>query len=132
MINIGKIILALLVFYVTTFSSLPVQAAGEVDYEVYFEVRPGVPAWAFIQETVVLLQVGESQPVVLESIYPMLYAGWRNQYLKVNDYDHDGLNDLAILQSVGHGGNDRCYAVYRYNPRSKAFNGNKSFDRCNI
>lgn len=109
-----------------------IHAANLNQHEVYFEIKPGVSAWAFIEESLVMLQVGESQPVVLEVLNPMLYAGWRNLYLKINDYDHDGLNDLAVLQSVGHGGINRCYAIYRYNPRLLQFNPQKSFDRCNI
>lgn len=109
-----------------------IHAANVDQHEVYFEIQPNLAAWAFIEEGLVLLQVGESQPVVLEALNPFLYSGWRNLYLKINDYDRDGLNDLAVLQSVGHGGFERCYAIYRYNPRSGQFNPQKSFDRCNI
>ncbi|HPY41630.1 MAG TPA: hypothetical protein PLM98_13995 [Thiolinea sp.] len=109
-----------------------IQAANLNQHEVYFQIKPNLPAWAFIEESLVMLQVGDSQPIVLEALNPVLYAGWRNLYLKVSDYDQDGLNDLAVLQSVGHGGIDRCYAIYRYNPKLKQFNKRKSFDRCNI
>lgn len=109
-----------------------IQAASLNQHEVYFEIKPNLPAWAFVEESLVMLQVGEMHPVVLEAINPFLYKGWRNLYLKVSDYDQDGLNDLAVLQSVGHGGIDRCYAIYRYSPKLKQFNQSKSFDRCNI
>ncbi|MFI0399292.1 MAG: hypothetical protein ACH34X_09435 [Thiolinea sp.] len=109
-----------------------IEAAGLNQHELYFEIKPNLPAWAFIEESLVMLQVGDSQPLVLEVINPFLYKGWRNLYLKVSDYDQDGLNDLAVLQSVGHGGIERCYAIYRYNPKLKQFNQRKSFDRCNI
>lgn len=109
-----------------------IRAANLDQHEVYFEIQPNLAAWAFIEEGLVLLQVGESQPVVLEALNPFLYSGWRQLYLKINDYDRDGLNDLAVLQSVGHGGIERCYAIYRYNPQLGQFNPYKSFDRCNI
>lgn len=109
-----------------------IPAASLDQHEVYFEIQPNLAAWAFIEESLVLLQIGDKQPVVLEAINPFLYRGWRNLYLKINDYDHDGLNDVAVLQSVGHGGVDRCYAIYRYNPALAQFNPRKSFDRCNI
>lgn len=109
-----------------------IAAANLNQHEVFFEIKPGLPAWAFIEENLVMLQVGEGQPVVLEALNPFLYAGWRNLYLKISDYDQDGLQDLAVLQSVGHGGIERCYAIYRYNPQKQRFNQGKSFDRCNI
>lgn len=109
-----------------------IHAAESNQHEVYFEIKPGLVAWAFIEENLVMLQIGENHPVVLEALNPVLYAGWRHLYLKISDYDRDGLNDLAVLQSVGHGGIDRCYAIYRYNEKNQLFNQRKSFDRCNI
>lgn len=109
-----------------------IQAANINQHEVYFQIKPNLPAWAFIEENLVMLQIGESQPLVLEALNPYLYAGWRNLYLKIGDYDRDGLNDLAVLQSVGHGGIDRCYAIYRYNEKIQQFNQRKSFDRCDL
>lgn len=122
----------LLISLIVLLNSSLIQAATVNNHEIYFEIKPGLAAWAFIEDNLVMLQVGESQPVVLEAINPLLYAGWRNLYLKIRDYDQDGLNDLAVLQSVGHGGIDRCYAIYRYNPQKQQFNRRKSFDRCNI
>lgn len=109
-----------------------IHAATSSQHEVYFQIKANLPAWAFIEENLVLLQIGENQPVMLEAVNPYLYAGWRNFYLKIGDYDRDGLNDLAILQSVGHGGIDRCYAIYRYNEANQQFNPRKSFDRCDL
>lgn len=109
-----------------------IHAVNSNQHEIYFQIKPSLAAWAFIEENLVLLQIEDSQPVVIEALNPFLYAGWRSLYLKINDYDHDGLNDLAVLQSVGHGGIDRCYAIYRYNSKKQEFNQRKSFDRCNI
>ncbi|WP_298610741.1 hypothetical protein [uncultured Thiothrix sp.] len=109
-----------------------IHAANTNQHEVYFQIKPNLSAWAFIEENLVMLQIGENQPLVLEAVNPYLYTGWRTLYLKIGDYDQDGLNDLAVLQSVGHGGIDRCYAIYRYNEKTQRFNQRKSFDRCDI
>ena len=79
-----------------------------------------------------MIQVNEGVPQVLESIYPPLYQGWGQHYLKIGDYDHDGSQDLAILQSVGHGGYPRCYSVYRYSSAIGTFLPRRSFDLCGI
>ncbi len=136
---------AVLFFLLSGCSSMPLYATGQTEmlaptsptarqtqHEIRFGVRAGVQARVYIQETVVMLQLGQAAPVVLESIYPPIYRDFRNQYLKIADYDHDGDNDLAVLQTVGHGGNDRCYAIYRYNASTGQFRSQKSFDRCNI
>lgn len=109
-----------------------IHAASSNQHEIYFQIKPNLSAWAFIEENLVMLQMEDNQPLVLEAVNPYLYKGWRHLYLKIADYDKDGLNDLAILQSVGHGGIDRCYAIYRYNERQQQFNQRKSFDRCDI
>ena len=91
-----------------------------------------MPAWVFVEDNLLLVQVGEHPPTQLEAINPFLARGWPRQYVLINDYDKDGLKDIAVLQSVGHGGLDRCYAIYRYNLQAEQFNSHKSFDRCNL
>jgi len=100
--------------------------------EQRFMVEEAVPARVFVLETTVMVQTGNKPAIALESIYPHLYQGWRQQYIKVRDFDGDGLTDLAILQSVGHGGHNRCYAIYRFDPRTNQYRARKSFDRCNV
>ncbi|PID50397.1 MAG: hypothetical protein CR991_01745 [Proteobacteria bacterium] len=92
----------------------------------------GIRAQVYLLETSIMVQVANQPPITLETIYPPLYRGWSSQYIKVRDFDRDGLTDLAILQSVGHGGYNRCYAIYRYNPATGQFRSKKSFDRCNV
>jgi hypothetical protein len=69
-------------------------------------------------------------PVQVTSVNVPLLREWSRIYFKVNDYDRDGMNDLAILQSVGRVGTERCYGIYRYNPATGTFRTKKSFDRC--
>ncbi|MEZ5448477.1 MAG: hypothetical protein R3E89_05520 [Thiolinea sp.] len=77
-------------------------------------------------------QVGDGPAQVMESIYPPLYQGWQQYYLRIGDFDRDGRNDLAVLQSVGHGGFPRCYAIYRYSEALGIFPSRRSFDQCGI
>lgn len=113
----------------STFDSI---SDAPVTQERRFTVKKGVAARVFILETTVMVQTGDKPAITLESIYPHLYHGWGQQYIKVRDFDGDGLIDLAILQSVGHGGYNRCYAIYRFDTRTGQYRTRKSFDRCNV
>ncbi|HPE60253.1 MAG TPA: hypothetical protein PLB10_07935 [Thiolinea sp.] len=108
------------------------QTAGSVSHEIRFPVRAGLQARAWLSETVIMVQVNGGPSVRLGSIYPWLYQYYRPVYFKVGDYDRDGYADLAILQNVGHGGVERCYAIYRYQPATGQFLSRRSFDVCNI
>ncbi|WP_020393839.1 hypothetical protein [Thiolinea disciformis] len=97
-----------------------------------FMVRAGIPAQVYLEDTIVMVRAGNAQPVSLESIYWPLYQQWRNQYLRLGDFDRDGLMDIGVLQSVGHVGQDLCYAIYTYDQSRRQFRSERSFDRCNL
>ncbi|HPQ95054.1 MAG: hypothetical protein KDI44_10055 [Thiothrix sp.] len=113
---------------------LPADGQGAADggHEIRFPVQAGLQARAWLSETVIMVQVEGGQPVRLGSIYPWLYRYYYPVYFKVGDYDRDGYADLAVLQNVGHGGVERCYAIYRYQPASGQFMARRSFEVCNI
>ncbi|MEZ5447544.1 MAG: hypothetical protein R3E89_00395 [Thiolinea sp.] len=79
-----------------------------------------------------MIAVNEGAPVALGLLDAALAREWGSLYFRVDDYDRDGLNDLAVLQSVDRPGQQRCYAVFRYDPASGRFRNRKSFDRCGI
>nr|CAA6817999.1 MAG: Unknown protein [uncultured Thiotrichaceae bacterium] len=99
---------------------------------ISFNVKWDIQANLSLQETRILVQTNHSQPVQVSSLNIPLLRQWNRIYFKVNDYDRDGMNDLAILQSVGRVGTQRCYGIYRYNPATGMFRNKKSFDRCDI
>lgn len=99
---------------------------------ISFNVNQHVQAHLSLQETRIMLQTRDLPAVQVSSANVPLLRQWESIYFKINDYDRDGLNDLAILQSVGRVGTQRCYAVYRYNPATGRFRQHKSFDRCGI
>lgn len=98
-----------------------------------FQVAPGIDARVLLQETRLAVQTGSGAAVPVTWVDLRLWREWGNLYLRVNDYDHDGLNDLAVLKTVGRGQQaQRCYAIYRYNPLTGNFRQRRSFDRCGI
>ena len=101
-------------------------------HELRFDVRAGLRARVIMSETQIVVQVNNQPPVNLHRVNFPLLREWGTRYLKVNDYDRDGLLDLAVMTSAGRGGDNKCYAIYRYNPQTGQFRQRKSFDRCNI
>lgn len=79
-----------------------------------------------------MVQTHNLPAVQVSSLNIPLLREWSRIYFKVDDYDRDGINDLAILQSVGRVGTERCYGIYRYNPATGTFRPKKSFDRCEL
>lgn len=116
--------------------ALPVANAEFVtnatQYLFRFDVTPELEAFVSLQETRVMVQTRHWPPVQVTSVNVPLLREWSRIYFKVNDYDRDGMNDLAILHSVGRVGTERCYGIYRYNPATGTFRRQKSFDRCGI
>lgn len=41
---------------------------------------------------------------------------YTNQYIKVQDFNHDGFDDIGVLKSVSYGAGTRCYSVFNYMP----------------
>ncbi|MGB0849458.1 MAG: XAC2610-related protein [Thiolinea sp.] len=101
-------------------------------HKLNFDVRAGLRAQVSLSETQIMVQVNNTAAVKVSKVNLPLLREWGRYYLKINDYDRDGMNDLAILTTAGRGGKNLCYAVYRYNPRTGKFRERKSFDRCNI
>ncbi len=127
----------MLCLMISGFNSLPVANAAPVastmtQHLFRFDVAPGVEALVSLQETRVMVQALPWPPVQVTSLNIPLLRQWSQIYFKVDDYDRDGMNDLAILQSVGRVGTERCYGIYRYNPATRTFRSQKSFDRCGI
>ena len=44
-----------------------------------FMVRVGVPAKVYLEDSIIMVQAGNMQPLSLESVYWPLYQNWRNQ-----------------------------------------------------
>ncbi|MGB1012036.1 MAG: XAC2610-related protein [Thiolinea sp.] len=106
--------------------------ASTVLHKLNFDVHAGLRAQVSLSETQIMVQVNNTAAVKVSKVNLPLLREWGRHYLKINDYDRDGMNDLAILTTAGRGGKNLCYAVYRYNPRTGKFRERKSFDRCNI
>lgn len=123
---------------VTGGGTIPVAAANPgtqpavTQYLFRFDVMAGNEAMVALQETRIMVQTHNLPPVQVSSLNLPLLREWSQIYFKVDDYDRDGMNDLAILQSVGRVGTERCYGIYRYDPATGRFRPQKSFDRCGI
>lgn len=103
---------------------------NSVAHSLNFNVRPGVQARVTLAESGIRVQTNNRPAVRVRALNLPLLREWERVYLLVNDFDRDGINDLAVLNTAGRVGQKRCYAVYRYNPATGSFRDRKSFDRC--
>ena len=108
----------------------PATPEAAVQHEVHFEVSAGLKAVLSLSETQIMVRVNQGKAIKVRRVNLPLLREWNDRYLKIHDYDRDGMNDIAILRNAGRGGKNLCYAVYRYNPRKGQFRKRKSFDRC--
>lgn len=133
----NKSILVMVSLIFSGCSALPQASADtavqpSVSHIMSFNVNHEVQAEVTLEETRIMVQTNSFQPVQVSSVNLPLLRQWNRIYFKISDYDWDGMNDLAILQSVGRVGTQRCYAIHRYNPVTGMFRRKKSFDRCGI
>ncbi len=108
----------------------PATPEPSIAHEMYFDVRAGLKAMVSLSETQIQVRVNQGAAVTVRRVNLPLLREWGEHYLKVRDYDRDGMVDMAIMSSAGRGGKNLCYAVYRYNPQTGQFRQRKSFDRC--
>lgn len=103
-----------------------------VMHELHFDVRAGLRGvLSLSSEAGIMVRVNQGKQVRVRRVNLKLLREWGDHYLKIHDYDGDGMNDIAVLRNAGRGGKHLCYAVYRYNPSKGHFRKRKSFDRCN-
>ena len=109
----------------------PPQPEAVVAHELHFDVRAGLRGVVSLSsEAGIMVRVNQGKQIRVRRVNLKLLREWGDQYLKIHDYDRDGMNDIAILRNAGRGGKNLCYAVYRYNSKKGHFRKRKSFDRC--
>ena len=109
----------------------PPQPESAVTHELHFDVRAGLRGVVSLSsEAGIMVRVNQGKQIRVRQVNLKLLREWGDQYLKIHDYDRDGMTDIAILRNAGRGGKHLCYAVYRYNPNKGHFRKRKSFDRC--
>lgn len=68
-----------------------------------------------------IVQVQGRPPQRLTGIDLGLYSAYQSAFFRLLDQDHDGVNELAVLQSADFSGIKKCYDVFRYHFRSARF-----------
>lgn len=68
-----------------------------------------------------IVQVQGRPPQRLAGIDLGLYSAYQSAFFRLLDQDHDGVSELAVLQSVDFSGIKKCYDVFRYHFRSARF-----------
>ena len=68
-----------------------------------------------------MAEVNDAAPQAVMGIDLRLYQEHYADFFRLQDINGDGVNELAILSSVGFGGMPKCYRVLHYNPRLQQF-----------
>lgn len=55
-------------------------------------------------------------PVRLKRVSGRLLNEYTNEYIRIQDFNHDKYDDVGVLKSVSYGGSNRCYAIFEYQP----------------
>ena len=83
--------------------------------------RPLIQAVLYLDKDVVMAEVNEGEAQAVMGIDLRLYQDHYADFFRLQDHNRDGINELAILSSVGFGGMPKCYRVLHYNPRLQQF-----------
>lgn len=83
--------------------------------------RPLIQAVLYLDKDMVMAEVNGGSPQAVIGIDLRLYQEHYADFFRLQDSNADGVNELAILSSVGFGGMPKCYHVLHYNPRLQQF-----------
>jgi hypothetical protein len=83
--------------------------------------RPLIQAVLYLDKDMVMAEVNGGSPQAVIGIDLRLYQEHYADFFRLQDSNRDGVNELAILSSVGFGGMPKCYHVLHYNPRLQQF-----------
>ena len=83
--------------------------------------RPLIQAVLYLDKDMVMAEVNGGSPQAVIGIDLRLYQEHYADFFRLQDSNRDGVNELAILSSVGFGGLHKCYRVLHYNPRLHRF-----------
>ena len=83
--------------------------------------QPLIQAVLYLDKDVVMAEVNDAAPQAVMGIDLRLYQEHYADFFRLQDINGDGVNELAILSSVGFGGMPKCYRVLHYNPRLQQF-----------
>lgn len=111
-------------FYLLVLMSLSSQAADTPNTRslpITLSQRPLIQAVLYLDKDVVMAEVNEGTPQAVMGIDLRLYQEHYADFFRLQDSNHDGVNELAILSSVGFGGLQKCYRVLHYQARLQRF-----------
>jgi hypothetical protein len=106
------------------FISLATQAADIASTRslpITLSQRPLIQAVLSLDKDVVMAEINEQVPQAVMGIDLRLYQDHYADFFRLQDSNHDGINELAVLSSVGFGGMHKCYRVLHYQPRLQRF-----------
>ena len=104
--------------------SLPSQAADVPNTRslpITLSQQPLIQAVLYLDKDVVMAEVNSAAPQAVMGIDLRLYQEHYADFFRLQDSNHDGVNELSILSSVGFGGMPKCYRVLHYNLRLQQF-----------
>lgn len=112
-----SLVLASLVFVSSQAADVP----NTRSLPITLSQQPLIQAVLYLDKDVVMAEVNDAAPQAVMGIDLRLYKEHYAAFFRLQDSNRDGVNELAILSSVGFGGMPKCYRVLHYNPRLQQF-----------
>lgn len=75
----------------------------------------------YVAGDVVMVQPINGVSQRLTGINPALYSDFKQGFFRIQDKNHDGINELAVLSGTNTGASELCYDVFAYNLVTQAF-----------
>ena len=72
----------------------------------------------------------ELPPIRLKRVNSNLLNEYTDHFIRIQDFNNDGWQDVAILKSAGYGTSTLCYSVFEYQPDFYSYSPHASKTIC--
>lgn len=104
--------------------------ANQITEFSVFQPVNGISTNVFIERNQVVVQTSGQPGIRLKQINPALLYRYADRLYKIDDANHDGVIDVAVLDGVNTAQKRFCYKVYSYVQRSRQFDNTPSYTEC--
>lgn len=73
---------------------------------------------------------GNIPAVSLQRVNTQLYETYSDLYVRIEDFNKDGVADIGVLSGASLGGGNLCYRVYEYVPLVYSYSNKPAFRWC--
>jgi hypothetical protein len=99
---------------------------------IQFQVAPLTQARVFVSDRLIVVSINNQTPQTVAPTDSYLWAEYQKGYIKYGDFDHDKVQELALLTSISYGATNPCYHIYHYSMREQRYLPSGEPIRCNL